>query len=229
MKAPCQILLLSSPYARYAPESTFQELEIAKPRPYLRAPTRPGAGRPLKSGHDVHTNRPSDAATGNPPKIADIDPLTMIEFLQSLLSRMMRTVTRKWRGLLVRASGRGTRFSFAARADGASGDCPNWSLLAAEKWETAKSIVVRIEIPGMEQADFSVQVQRGFLRIRGEKRSDVVGPGGRYHLMERAFGKFERRIALPSCASTEDREVAYRNGVLTVIVPKTEPLPPGLR
>ena len=71
-----------------------------------------------------------------------------------------------------------------------------------------------------------LDVQGNILRIRGEKRSRAAQQGLRYHLMERAYGRFERRIPVPHGVNGELAEVAYRDGVLTVILPKTDIVPP---
>lgn len=62
--------------------------------------------------------------------------------------------------------------------------------------------------------------------IRVEKHSGDAQPDRRYHLMERAYGHFERSIELPHGIDAEKAEVTNRDGVLTVILPKTEMAPP---
>jgi HSP90 family molecular chaperone len=108
----------------------------------------------------------------------------------------------------------------------ASENLSSWALLAAEVWETAKSVIVRVEIPGMDKEDFDISVQGSVLRIRGEKRSRGEQQGRLYFLLERAYGRFERTIALPHNVDGAQAEVTYQDGVLTVILPKTEVLPP---
>ncbi len=78
----------------------------------------------------------------------------------------------------------------------------------------------------MEKADFDISVHGGELRIRGEKRSRRDRQERLYHLMERAYGHFERRIALPHSVDSAQAEVSYHGGVLTVILPKNEDVPP---
>jgi HSP20 family molecular chaperone IbpA len=100
--------------------------------------------------------------------------------------------------------------------------------LAGEIWETARAVVVQIEMPGMGQEDIQVSFSRGRLRIRGDKRR-IAGDSQRrtYHLRERAFGRFERRIALPHETDTARAEVSHRDGVVTVIIPKLRATPPA--
>ena len=151
----------------------------------------------------------------------------VMEPLKDLIERAWENLTDGWRELLARGSGALTHF----RADGAGkkespAEFPSWSLLAAETWETAKSVVIRVEIPGMDERDLHVDVDGNVLRIRGEKRSGAAQQRRQYHLMERAYGHFERSIPLPHGVDAERAEVSYRNGVLTAILPKTDTLPP---
>lgn len=105
-------------------------------------------------------------------------------------------------------------------------DFPHWSLLAAEVWETAKSVIVRIEVPGLDEEDLGVSIRGNTLRICGDKHAGVERERRLYHLMERAYGHFERTISLPHNVAGDEAEVSYKNGVLTVIMPKTETIPP---
>lgn len=149
--------------------------------------------------------------------------------LRNFIGRVRETLSEGWRELLVRSSGALTHFGNAgAGKDESPQAFPNWSLLAAETWETAHSVVIRMEVPGMNEDDLATDIHGSVLRIRGEKRSGAAQLGRRYHLMERAFGQFERSIPLPHCVDAENAEVTYRNGVLTVILPKTEIAPPPL-
>jgi len=147
--------------------------------------------------------------------------------LKSLIERAWESLTEGWRELLARSSGALTHFGReSGRKEQSPREFPQWSLLAAETWETALSVVIRVEIPGMNEDDFAIDIHGNVLRIRGEKHSGAAQKGQRYHLMERAYGHFERSIPLPHGVDADKADVSYRNGVLTVILPKTEPLPP---
>ena len=150
-----------------------------------------------------------------------------MEAPKNFIVRMLRSFTEGWRELLGRSSGALTYFrADSARKDESPQEFPSWSLLATEIWETAQSVVVRMEIPGMNKDDLATGVHANVLRIRGQRRSGATQQGRRYHLMERAYGHFERSIPLPHGVDAERAEVAYRDGVLTVILPKTEIAPP---
>ena len=148
--------------------------------------------------------------------------------LKNFIRRLRENLTEGWRELLARNSGALTYFGpdDGARKDESLHEFPHWSLLAAETSETAQTVVIRMEIPGMNEDDLATDIHGNVLRIRGEKRAGAVQQGRRYHLMERAYGHFERRIPLPHGVDGEKAEVAYRDGVLTVILPKTEIVPP---
>jgi HSP20 family protein len=150
-----------------------------------------------------------------------------VEPLKDLIERARESLADGWRELLTRGSGALTHFGTeGAGKEESSHEFPRWSLLAAETWETAKSVVIRVEIPGMDEGDLDIDVEGNVLRIRGEKRSGSAQQRRRYHLMERAYGHFERSIPLPHGVDAEKAEVSYRDGVLTAILPKTDTLPP---
>ncbi len=73
----------------------------------------------------------------------------------------------------------------------------------------------------MEKNDFQLEVLDGnVLLIRGEKHIQREDKQGRYHIMECAYGQFERAIPLPCEVNEENAKAAYRRGVLHVTLPK---------
>jgi HSP20 family protein len=78
----------------------------------------------------------------------------------------------------------------------------------------------------MKKEDLSVDIRGNELRIRGERHAGLDRQVRRYHLRERAFGKFERTIAIPQGVDVDRADVTYRDGVLAVILPKAEDIPP---
>lgn len=84
--------------------------------------------------------------------------------------------------------------------------------------ETENSVTVSAELPGMNEKDVQVEIAKGVLSIRGEKKSETEN-GGRYS--ERYYGSFERRIPLDG-VQDDKAEASFRNGVLTINLPKTE-------
>lgn len=143
------------------------------------------------------------------------------------VSRVWEGLTEGWREVVTRSSDALTHFAGAATRkvrDKAARRLPQWAVLAGECWETAQSVIVRVELPGMRKQDIHVSVCRGRLQIRGERKLADVTDGSEqrhYHLMERAFGRFERSIPLPPGIDTNRAEVSYLEGVVVVILPKT--------
>ncbi|SCY72985.1 heat shock protein Hsp20 [Nitrosospira sp. Nl5] len=97
---------------------------------------------------------------------------------------------------------------------------PSWSLLAGEMEETDKAIVVRVELPGMEKEDCHITIDGNMLYLRGEKRFERATDNSTYHVTERAYGVFQRAIPLPRNVDTDNAEATYKNGVLTINLPK---------
>ncbi len=139
-------------------------------------------------------------------------------------SRTLEHIAEGWRELVHRSSDALTHFTHSKHEVTAPADkyptFPNWSLLAGEIEETDKDIVVRVEAPGMEKEDCHVTIDGSMLRIKGEKRFERATSDSTYHVMERAYGVFERTIPLPREVAADKAEASYKNGVLTVRLPK---------
>ena len=149
--------------------------------------------------------------------------------LEQTLGRAWELLTDGWRELLSRSGSALTHFDTSSKtADRppAREDFPQWSLLAGETWETAKSVIIRIEMPGVRKEDLDIAVRGHVLVVRGVKRSEGEHEGRRYSLMERAYGTFERTIPVTHEVDRDGAEVSYQYGVLTVILPKTDAAPP---
>jgi HSP20 family protein len=83
-----------------------------------------------------------------------------------------------------------------------------------------KEVRVTAELPGLEEKDVELRVEDNVLVLRGEKRTEIDDAERQYS--ERSYGRFERHIALPAEVDDERASAAFRNGVLTVSLPKTE-------
>lgn len=88
--------------------------------------------------------------------------------------------------------------------------------------ETDKEFTVSAELPGLEQKDVEVAIQNGALAIKGEKKEEKEEKDKNYHHVERSFGSFQRTIALPSEVDESKTEASFKNGVLTIKLPKTK-------
>jgi HSP20 family protein len=136
-------------------------------------------------------------------------------------------VAEGWRELSHRSSSALTRFVHAKDTAPPTGSAltpyPRWSLLAGEVEETAREIIVRLEVPGMEKDDCHVKIDGNRLFLSGEKHFERTSERSAYHVMERAYGSFQRVIPLPKSVVEEKAEATYQNGVLTVRLPKRVP------
>ncbi len=97
-----------------------------------------------------------------------------------------------------------------------------FSYPAVDVSETDSEVVVKAELPGLEHNDLDVSVNNNTLLIKGEKHQEEEQKGENFVRMERRYGKFARNIPLPSQCSGENVKARFKNGVLTVQIPKDE-------
>jgi HSP20 family protein len=88
--------------------------------------------------------------------------------------------------------------------------------------EQESEFLVTAELPGLEESDFQLEVHGNVLTLRGEKRSEQSGEQNGRHFSERVYGAFRRAIELPVEVASEKASAAFKNGVLTVTLPKAE-------
>lgn len=88
--------------------------------------------------------------------------------------------------------------------------------------ETEKAVEVRMDLPGVKRKEIDIQINNNLLTVSGEREVEKEEKGKTYHRVERRTGRFSRSFALP-CAVAEDRVSAeYKDGILTITMPKTE-------
>jgi HSP20 family protein len=89
--------------------------------------------------------------------------------------------------------------------------------------ETKESLVAKVEVPGMDPKDIQVSLQEGLLTIKGEKHQekDEKDKDERYHRVERSYGTFTRSVWLPVAVDGSKVTATFKNGLLTVTLPKT--------
>ena len=95
-------------------------------------------------------------------------------------------------------------------------------LPAVDVAEMKNEVVVSMEAPGMDPKEFDISVREGTLTIRGEKKQEKVEGKENYHLVERRYGTFTRSIPLPQEVESDKISASYKNGVLTVVLPKSK-------
>jgi HSP20 family protein len=87
--------------------------------------------------------------------------------------------------------------------------------------ETKDALVVKAEIPGVDPKDIQVSMQDQMLVIKGEKQQEKEEKDERYHRVERSYGAFARTVRLPSGVDAGKVTASFKNGLLTVTLPKT--------
>ncbi len=100
--------------------------------------------------------------------------------------------------------------------------------LALDVQETPEAFVVTASVPGVPAEDVDITVLGDTLRIRGERREESAqeGQGGRWLLRERRYGAFERTVALPTTVKADAAAAEFKDGVLTITLPKAEEAKP---
>jgi HSP20 family protein len=92
--------------------------------------------------------------------------------------------------------------------------------LPMEIYETGNEVKVVAELPGVEEKDVSVELAGNVLTLRGEKKSTEERKEEGYHLAERRYGNFSRTLRLPFEVEADKVEAVFKNGVLTITMPK---------
>ena len=100
-----------------------------------------------------------------------------------------------------------------------TGDTRGWSP-AVDMIDKKDEIVVRADVPGLEQKDLQVDVDNGVLTIRGQRQGEKESKEEDFYYSERWSGSFSRTIQLPSGIDPEKIRATFKNGVLEVHVPK---------
>jgi HSP20 family protein len=86
--------------------------------------------------------------------------------------------------------------------------------------ENKNEYVITVDAPGVEEKDIELSAEDGTLIIRGEKQKEKEDQDHQNHRVERAYGSFQRVLSLPTDADEEEINAKFKNGVLTVTVPK---------
>lgn len=97
---------------------------------------------------------------------------------------------------------------------------------AVDMYETANEVVVSAELPGLNEKAIHLSITGDLLTIQGERQGNEAVKEGSHYRRERWFGKFERTLALPVPVEASKVKATYRDGVLTVKLPKVEEIKP---
>lgn len=97
---------------------------------------------------------------------------------------------------------------------------------AVDIYETTDSIVIKAELPDVDQKDIDVRIEDNLLTIKGERKHESEVKKENYHRIERYFGSFQRSFKLPATVEQEKVAASCEKGVLTVTLPKKEEVKP---
>jgi HSP20 family protein len=97
---------------------------------------------------------------------------------------------------------------------------------ALDLYQTAENIVAVVELPGLRKEDIDISLHDGMLTIAGERATSSVGNGETAERTERFSGKFRRSISLPTAVDLGKVNANYKDGILTVTLPKAEEAKP---
>ena len=93
--------------------------------------------------------------------------------------------------------------------------------------ENEDKYVIKADLPGVDKKDIDVKLENGVLSIRGEKRIEKEsGKDTKHHRRERFHGTFSRSFTLPDAVKADDVDASYRDGVLSLHIPKKEEAKP---
>lgn len=153
--------------------------------------------------------------------------MSTLDSIRDGIGRAWESISEGWSELYNRASHAVTRFhptrsgDVETAAQQVERQSLRWGLLAADVRESEQNIEVRLEAPGMEPEHFDIAVlDNRVLVIQGEKRVEREETQGHVHMIESAYGRFERSIPLPAEVDDTHAKAKYKKGVLRVTLPK---------
>jgi len=107
--------------------------------------------------------------------------------------------------------------SFQGKAD--TSELTTWAPMV-DIYETENELVLKVDLPGIDEKDLDVRVENNMLTIRGERKFEEKVKEDNYLRIERSYGSFSRSFSLPTTVNTEAINAQYTNGVLTVELAK---------
>jgi HSP20 family protein len=97
---------------------------------------------------------------------------------------------------------------------------------AIDVYEDKDNLYVRAELPGMKKEEIDLSLHDGSLSISGERKNESRQDEAEVHRAERFFGRFQRTVTLPTPVAVDKVKAQYKDGILTVTLPKTEEAKP---
>lgn len=100
-----------------------------------------------------------------------------------------------------------------------------WSPLS-DISEDKDNFKIRLDLPGMKKEDVKINMENNMLSISGERKQEKESDNSKYHRVERVYGKFYRSFTLPESIEHEKIDAEFKDGQLTITVPKSEKAKP---
>jgi len=97
---------------------------------------------------------------------------------------------------------------------------------AVDIYETDQNVVLKAELPGVDPKDVEARVEDGTLYLKGQRKFQNEVKEDHYHRIERSYGSFVRSFALPRSVDADEVSAEYKDGVLTLTLPKREEAKP---
>lgn len=97
---------------------------------------------------------------------------------------------------------------------------------AVDVSETEEAVFVAAEVPGLKKEDIKISIQDNVLTLQGEKKQEKIQKDENLHCVERYYGNFRRSFNLPSQVDSGKVKATYKDGILTIELPKKEEAKP---
>ena len=97
---------------------------------------------------------------------------------------------------------------------------------AVDIYETDDEVVVKAELPEVDQKDIDIQIENNTITLRGERKFNKETKKENFHRIERAYGSFSRSFTLPGVIDQEKIRADYKDGILKISMPKREETKP---
>jgi HSP20 family protein len=116
-------------------------------------------------------------------------------------------------------------FEGASNRSSDEGNLTTWAP-AVDIFETEHNLVVKTDLPDVKPEELDIRVENNILTIRGERKFEKKVNESNYLRVERSYGSFSRSFSLSNTVNTESIQAEYKNGVLTLSIPKREEAKP---
>ena len=101
-----------------------------------------------------------------------------------------------------------------------------WSVPAVDMYQTDNEVVVKAALPGIKADEVQINITGELLSLKGEVKQENETKEKAYHIREQRWGTFERSIALPTQVVADKAKAEFKNGILTITLPKAEEVKP---